>query len=93
MANNIISDELLAAFLDGNTDEKETRQVLKAIKTDPELQETLDIIICMESRKKPPRTTKAANPSGHTTPCDQKEAKKITKKPAARPQKKVMNQM
>ena len=92
MTNNIISDELLAAFLDGNTDEKETRQVLKAIKTDPELQETLDIVIRMESRKKPPRTTKASNPSGHTRTCDQKE-KNITKKPAARQQKKVMNQM
>lgn len=44
MANkNYISDELLAAYLDGNTNEVETLEVLNAIKTDPELREVLDI--------------------------------------------------
>lgn len=44
MANNdIISDELLAAFLEGNTSKEETLQVLQALKTDKELQEVLGI--------------------------------------------------
>lgn len=44
MANkHHISDELLAAYLDGNTNEEETKQVLQALKDDPELQEILDI--------------------------------------------------
>lgn len=38
-----ISDELLAAYLDGNTNEEETKQVLRALKTDKELQAVLDI--------------------------------------------------
>lgn len=41
--SNNISDELLAAYLDGNTNEAETMRVLEAIKTDPELREVLDI--------------------------------------------------
>lgn len=49
MANkNDISDELLAAYLDGNTTEAETRQVLNAIKADPELRETLDIALSLD---------------------------------------------
>ena len=49
MANkNYISDELLAAYLDGNTNEAETHEVLNAIKTDPELREVLDIALSME---------------------------------------------
>lgn len=44
MANNdIISDELLAAFLEGNTSKEETLQVLQALKTDNGLQEVLGI--------------------------------------------------
>ena len=46
MANkDIISDELLAAFLDGNTSKEETRQVLQALETDKQLQEILDIAL------------------------------------------------
>ena len=43
-----ISDELLAAFLDGNTSEEETMQVLKALKTDRQLQEVLNIALQTE---------------------------------------------
>ena len=46
MANkDIISDELLAAFLEGNTSKEETEQVLQAMKTDQELQEVLGIAV------------------------------------------------
>lgn len=49
MANkNYISDELLAAYFDGNTNEVETREVLNAIKTDPELREIVDIALSIE---------------------------------------------
>lgn len=49
MANkNNISDELLAAYLEGNTNEAETLDVLNALKADPELQETLDIALKVE---------------------------------------------
>lgn len=49
MANkNNISDELLAAYLEGNTSEAETLEVLNALKADPELQETLDIALKVE---------------------------------------------
>ena len=50
MANkeNKISDELLAAYLDGNTTKEETELVLKALKTDKELQEVLDIAVQTE---------------------------------------------
>lgn len=40
-----ISDELLAAYLDGNTDQVETRRILKALQTDEELREVLDIAV------------------------------------------------
>lgn len=43
-----ISDELLAAYLDGNTTKEETEFVLKALKTDKELQEVLDIAVQTE---------------------------------------------
>ena len=43
-----ISDELLAAYLDGNTTNEETELVLKALKTDKELQEVLDIALEVE---------------------------------------------
>ena len=46
MANkDIISDELLAAFLEGNTSKEETRRILQAMKTDKELQEILSISV------------------------------------------------
>ena len=49
MANkDYISDELLAAYLDGNTNEAETVKVLNALKTAPELRETLDIALEVE---------------------------------------------
>ena len=49
MANkDLISDELLAAYLDGNTSEEETKQVLQALKTDKHLQEVLDIALQTE---------------------------------------------
>ena len=49
MANkNNISDELLAAYLEGNTNETETLEVLNALKVDLELQETLDIALKVE---------------------------------------------
>lgn len=46
--NNYISDELLAAYLDGNTNEAETLEVLNALRTDAELRETLDIVLRVE---------------------------------------------
>ena len=46
MANKeYISDELLAAYLEGNTSKEETKQVLRAIQTDKTLQETLDVAL------------------------------------------------
>lgn len=49
MANKeFISDELLAAYLDGNTSKEETEQVLQALKKDKHLQEVLDIALQTE---------------------------------------------
>ena len=42
---NKISDELLAAYLDGNTNEEETKQILQALNNDSALREVLDIAI------------------------------------------------
>ena len=41
--NNFISDEMLAAFLDGNTNAEDTMRVLKAAEQDMELQEFIRI--------------------------------------------------
>ena len=41
--NHNISDELLAAFLDGNTSAADTRRVLKAAQHDAQLQELIRI--------------------------------------------------
>lgn len=41
--NNLISDELLAAFLDGNTNAEDTMRVLKAAEQDMELREIIRI--------------------------------------------------
>ena len=43
-----ISDELLAAYLDGNTSEEETQWILQALKTDTLLQETLGVAMNVE---------------------------------------------
>ena len=49
MENKIyISDELLAAYLDGNTNEAESLEVLNALKNDPSLNETLNIALDLE---------------------------------------------
>ena len=54
MANKkYISDELLAAYLEGNVTREEMSQVLEAIETDPELRETLDIALRLEEEKEP----------------------------------------
>lgn len=46
MANKrYISDELIAAYLDGNASKEETAQILEALKEDKELQEVLDIAL------------------------------------------------
>lgn len=42
--NDDISDELLAAYLDGNTTPEENFRVEKAIHTDSSLQELTDIV-------------------------------------------------
>lgn len=51
MANkkDYISDELLAAYLDGNTNEEETLRVLQAMKGDQTLQEVLNVVISLEA--------------------------------------------
>ena len=48
---NYISDELLAAYLDGNTNEAETLEVLNAFKEDPILKEVLDIALDLEEEE------------------------------------------
>ena len=48
-----ISDELLAAYLEGNVNEKELSQVLNAVGSDDELQETLDIALQLEEEEQP----------------------------------------
>lgn len=53
MANKYISDELLAAYLEGNVNEKEISQVLQAVETDGELQEALDIALQLEEEEPP----------------------------------------
>ena len=51
--NKHISDELLAAYLEGNVNEKEMTQVLQAAKTDAELQEALDIALKLDEEELP----------------------------------------
>ena len=46
-----ISDELLAAYLDGNTNEAETLEVLNEIKNDPNIKEVLDIALDLEEEE------------------------------------------
>lgn len=50
MANiNNISDELLAAYLDGNATEEETRRVLAALREDAALREAVGIALRADS--------------------------------------------
>ena len=49
MANKkYISDELLAAYLDGNTSKDETLEVLNAMNADPSLKEVMDIALDLQ---------------------------------------------
>ena len=43
--NSYISDELLAAYLDGNASKEETKQILQALQTDEDLQEALSVAL------------------------------------------------
>lgn len=62
MANkDRISDELLAAYLDGNTSKAETQQVLHALSMDQELQEVLRIAMQTNDEKRD--NTKKHDPS------------------------------
>ena len=47
--NNNISDELLAAYLDGNTSEAETEEVLDALESDGELREIMGIAMQVDN--------------------------------------------
>ena len=51
--NQIISDELLAAYLDGNASKEEILQVLAALGDDTRLQEVLDIATMIDEDLKP----------------------------------------
>lgn len=51
MANKHISDELLAAYLEGNVNEKEMTQVLHEVGADAELQEILDVALQLEEEQ------------------------------------------
>ena len=48
-----ISDELLAAYLDGRTNKEETMQVLNVLKTDKHLQEVLNIALQTDEQTLP----------------------------------------
>ena len=50
---NDISDELLAAYLEGNINKNEMAQVLQAAGADEELQEALDIALQLDEEKLP----------------------------------------
>lgn len=51
--NKQISDELLAAYLEGNINGKEASLVLRAVKADVELQEMLDVALQLEDEELP----------------------------------------
>lgn len=46
-----ISDELIAAFLEGNVTGEEAAQVLNVMKTDPSLRETLEIVLNLDQEE------------------------------------------
>lgn len=50
--NIIISDELIAAYLEGNATPAETLLILHAMKTDPVLRKTLDVALQLEEEEK-----------------------------------------
>jgi len=43
--NNIISDELLAAYLEGNVNKNETMEILEAMKSDHVLREIMHVAL------------------------------------------------
>ena len=49
MERNSISDELLAAYLEGNTNETETMKVLNALESDSELREVMEIAMDIDN--------------------------------------------
>lgn len=51
--NKYISDELLAAYLEGNVSKEEMEQVLQAVGTDAELQEVLDVALRLDADEQP----------------------------------------
>lgn len=53
MANEYISDALMAAFLEGNVNGSEMAKVLRAIKTDEDLREALGIALQLENDELP----------------------------------------
>ena len=67
--NNYISDELLAAYLEGNVDKEEMAQVLGAIGTDDELQEALDIALRMDEAEEEQSMLQMAAEGGRNL-CD-----------------------
>lgn len=50
-SKNTISDELLAAYLDGNTNKEETKQILQALKNDKALREVLGIAVTIDAEE------------------------------------------
>jgi hypothetical protein len=73
MANkNIISDELLATYLDGNASKEETMQVLKALKDDKQLQEVLHV--ALETDENSATITQMSSFSSDVLPVLQKAA-------------------
>ena len=65
--NNPISDELLAAYLDGNTNEEETSRVLHALQSDEVLRETLDIATSIEEEDSSLFTLHSSLPAPHSS--------------------------
>ena len=65
--NNPISDELLAAYLDGNTNEEETCRVLQALQSDEVLRETLDIATSIEEEDSSLFTLHSSLPTPHSS--------------------------
>ncbi len=67
MAKKHITDELLAAYLEGNVNDKEAAEVLHALGTDAELREALDIALQMEDEE---TTTLQMAAEGGRNLCD-----------------------
>lgn len=71
---DFISDELLAAYLDGNTSEEETRQILQTLVSDDSLCETLRIALDVGEEKDSSRFTLCSSLSIDILPMLQKAA-------------------